>query len=186
MTILGRLRRNEGSCDPTRALRDERGATAVEFALVATPFFIFLFSCIEVAVLFFSSSLLDNAVADAARRIRTGEVQQASMGAAQFKQLVCDGINAFMDCDRLLVDVERFSDFNSMTNNDPIDNAGNLAVTEDFNPGAAGENVLVKVYYRFPLLFPNLSNPMANLANGDMLLSSAFAFRNEPFGDILP
>ena len=55
--------------------RDQRGATAVEFALVALPFIFILFSITEVCVANAVSASLDNATNLAARQIMTVDEQ---------------------------------------------------------------------------------------------------------------
>ena len=49
-----------------RFRRAEKGATAVEFAMVAAPFFFLLFAMIEIAAVFFTSTVLENAVLESA------------------------------------------------------------------------------------------------------------------------
>ena len=64
--------------------RDERGFTAVEFAMVAMPFLMLLFGTIAVGLYFFTTFTLENAVEKAAHRILrqwlTGERDQAIAG----------------------------------------------------------------------------------------------------------
>ena len=61
-------------------LRNREGATAVEFALVALPFLAILFAIIELALNFWVTQVLENAVSDASRRIYTGQFQQENPG----------------------------------------------------------------------------------------------------------
>src|SRR4051812_9906535 len=56
-------------------LHNERGATAVEFALVALPFSLLLFMIMELALVFLVSTGIESAAERAARTIRTGEFQ---------------------------------------------------------------------------------------------------------------
>ena len=48
-------------------LRDRRGATAVQFALIATPLFLFLFGIEETARIMWTQSAINMAVEDGAR-----------------------------------------------------------------------------------------------------------------------
>ena len=59
--------------------RDERGFTAVEFAMVAMPFLMLLFGTIGIGLFFFTTFSLENAVEQASRQIRTGQAQLAGM-----------------------------------------------------------------------------------------------------------
>ena len=64
---------------PTRVVRrftrHQKGAAAVEFALVATPFLALLFAIIESALVFFAGQMLESAASDAGRMIMTGQAQ---------------------------------------------------------------------------------------------------------------
>ena len=54
-----------------RFRRDQRGVTAVEFGMVATPFFALLFAIIETALVFWTTQVLETAVTNASRRVYT-------------------------------------------------------------------------------------------------------------------
>ena len=67
--LASRLRRTR-----LRMRKNSRsGMAAVEFAMVAPAFFLFLFGIIETGVIFFAQSALTNATNDAARLVRTGQ-----------------------------------------------------------------------------------------------------------------
>ena len=55
-----------------RFRRDERGVTAIEFGMVATPFIALLFAIVETALTLWTTQVLDTGVTNAARRIYTG------------------------------------------------------------------------------------------------------------------
>src|SRR6202165_2459735 len=81
-----------------RLRRDERGATAVEFGLLALPFLALTFAILETALLYFASQTLETAVANSARLIRTGQAQQQGMSSTTFKQTICDQVGVMFDC----------------------------------------------------------------------------------------
>jgi len=63
-----------------RALaRDRRGASALEFALIAPLFLALTFSILEAGSYFFTLSAVDAANAKAARLIRTGQAQTGEL-----------------------------------------------------------------------------------------------------------
>jgi Flp pilus assembly protein TadG len=64
-------------------IKDSKGATAVEFALIATPFLALIAALIQTFLLFFAQSLLENAVLHSARQILTGQVQTADASMTQ-------------------------------------------------------------------------------------------------------
>jgi Flp pilus assembly protein TadG len=167
-----------------RARTNDSGATAVEFAMVAAPFFFLLFAMIEIAAVFFTSTVLENAVLETAREIRTGQVQNGGITQAQFRDEICDRVSIVGDCDRLEFDVQVFDGFNSVTQTSPIAGDGSLDTGSfGWDPGGAGDIVLVRVFYRWSLLTPNFGGALSNMGGNQRLLTAATVFRNEPFDD---
>jgi Flp pilus assembly protein TadG len=82
-------RRCQTACALGRLLRQQDGAAAVEFSLVAAPFLALLFAIMETALVFFSGQALETAVADSARLIMTGQAQSQGLTQATFKNAVC-------------------------------------------------------------------------------------------------
>ena len=58
-----------------RFRRDQDGATAVEFALVAVPFLALLFAIIELAMMFWTTQILEESLSQTARSLLTGQPQ---------------------------------------------------------------------------------------------------------------
>ncbi|XBQ14825.1 MAG: TadE/TadG family type IV pilus assembly protein [Oceanicaulis sp.] len=167
-----------------RFRRDRSGAAAVEFALVATPFFILLFGILEIALVFFTTAVVEDAVSEAARDIRTGELQTSGGQEADFRAAICARINTVADCSRLAVDVRPFNAFGSIDMTTPRDEDGDLDESGfQFDPGAAGDVVLVRVFYDYQLLGPGFVNGLSNLPGNRRLVSAATAFRNEPYAE---
>jgi Flp pilus assembly protein TadG len=164
--------------------RGRDGSTAVEFAMLAMPFLGLLFGIIELGMIYLISSTLDNATADAARQIRTGQLQTAGGATAtSFATAVCTemawlGSNCTSN---LSVDVRTFTTFSSTSVSDPITsgtfNAGSLL----FQMGGPGDIVLVRTYYPWQLVVPFLDGSVARLSNGKTLVESTTTFRNEPY-----
>jgi Flp pilus assembly protein TadG len=154
----------------------------VEFALVATPFFALLFGILEIALIFFASAVIEDGVAEAARDIRTGQLQNAGQDEEDFRAAICQRIEAVADCSRLRVDVRTFDNFSSSQMGAPTDGDGDLDDSGfTFDPGEAGDVVVVRVFYDWQLLGPGLINGLSNMPGNRRLISSASAFRNEPF-----
>tara|TARA_R110002072_G_scaffold90929_7_gene203219 strand:+ start:196 stop:723 length:528 start_codon:yes stop_codon:yes gene_type:complete len=162
----------------------KRGSAAVEFALIAGPFFFFLMALIEVAAVFFASTVIENAVLESARLIRTGQLQNGGGDAGSFQTAVCDRIEVIADCDRMAFEVAVFDDFDDIAPTAPLDGDGNLAAGSiGFDPGDAGDIVLVRVYYSWPLFLPNFAGRLSNMADNHRLITAATVFRNEPFDE---
>lgn len=163
---------------------DRRGTAAVEFAMIAVPFFFLIFGLLEVCLIFIMTTVMENAVSEAARPLRTGEAQGAGMTEIQFRQAVCGEFFEILDCDaRLSIDVRTVSDFASTPTGSALDEDGNLENAEfRFEPGGPNDIVAVRIFYEWDLITPILSKPLVNMAGNKHLLQSSAVFRNEPFG----
>jgi Flp pilus assembly protein TadG len=170
-----------------------KGSAAIEFALVAPVFFILLMGTVETGVIFFAQSTLQNAVNDTARMVRTGQTgcfttsggNCVAMTQAQFRTQICGEASAILqDCNgtSLQFDVQAYSSgFSTASNSSPLDGGGNLPPLTAFNVGNACDVVLVRAYYKWPVFTPILGFFLQNVAGGYHLLSTAAAFRNEPY-----
>lgn len=168
--------------------RDQEGVAAVEFGLVAVPFFALLFAILETALVFWSTQVLETAVANASRTIYTGQFQSSNDQTApdigaKFKTEVCKHVAALFPCDSpsVRVDVRRFTPGTPPP--EVVD-----PTTKEINEGAFGyqatkasDIVLVRVAVEYPVFVSMLNSNQANLANGKRLIMSSTTFRNEPF-----
>ena len=140
-------------------------------------------------LLFFAQSVLENAVRASARQILTGQVQtqDASLSSAAamaaFHQTVCNNANVLFNCTGLMVDVQVANNWSSANVAMPTltyDSSGNVNNTWQFNPGNAGDIVVVRVVYLWPVFFGPLAFNWANQANGSREIMASAAFQNEP------
>ncbi len=167
-----------------RKLRGERGATMVEFAIVIVPFFLILFGTLELGFVLWGTYDLENATYDSARGIRTGQMQSGAMSAEDFRTDICSRVSLLPDCNsRLQVDVRSYPTMADMLGNppEPLDGDGHLNGTFTWDTGGPQSIVLVSTFYQWPLLNLSTSLAMSNMADGDRLLRSTVAFRNEPW-----
>lgn len=166
-----------------RLRADNSGSTAIEFGIVAAPFFALMLALIEVSLVFFANFTLENAVDQAGRMIRTGQAQQAGFSEAQFKQAVCDNVSGVYDCMAgLKLDVQKFDDFNGINLPDPLDGNGELRNNFTYDAGVGGNVVVVRAFYEWNLI-ANFPGGLGNMPSGGRLLTATAAFRNEPFDD---
>ena len=166
-----------------RFRRDEDGATAVEFAMIATPFFALMYGIVQVSVLFLAQEMLDTGVNDAARMIRTGQAQIEGKSKSEIQALICARVAALIDCDNgLVLDVRSFPDFKDGENvPDPLGADGEINNGVSYSPGSGGEVVIVRAFYAYELPIPDAISFMSNMTGGRRLLAASAAFRNEPF-----
>ena len=150
--------------------RNRRGSAAIEFALVAPVFFALLFAIIETAIVFFAGQVLETIAQDSARQIMTGQAQTAGYSQAQFKTFVCGRIPALFNCADLYVEVKSYPAFPNVTITDPIDGGKNFMPPTSYCPGRAGDIVVVRVFYQWPLFVTGLGYNISNLAGSKRLL----------------
>jgi Flp pilus assembly protein TadG len=165
-------------------LRPRRqGATAVEFSIVAIPFFFVIFAILELGVIFLVDSTLEGAVQQASRLVRTGQAQGGTFTAAEFRTAMCGAMSVFQgDCEaRSVVDVRPIPQFRDPNPPNPLVDGELDPAQTTFNPGGAGDLMLVRVWYRHPVVTPLLSRALTRLDSGEALISVTTAFRNEPF-----
>lgn len=173
-----------------RFRKNESGGTAVEFALVATPFLAILFAIIETAIAFWSTTVLDTAVADASRRLYTGQFQQSNATVApselptKFRDELCKNIVAMFSCASIKVDVRTYTSFPSAAAAPPVTPSGQFdsANFGQFMSPQQNDIVVVRAAVEIPILVSLLSPRQTNLANGNRLIMGTAAFRAEPFG----
>ena len=174
---------------PGRRRGADEGATAVEFAMVAAPLFFMIFATLELALVFITSTTLENALSRGARTIRTGQQQAAAAGKsaavseAEFVAAVCDNMAFLKDgcTDNLFIDVRRSTTFSSVGAPDPT-SSGKFDDTQlKFEPGGQSEKILVRGFYKWPLITPFLSEGLAKVDGNTAVLMATETFRNEPF-----
>ncbi len=169
-----------------RTRRD--GSSAVEFAMVAFPFFFMMFAIMELGLVFVTDSVLENATVETGRLVRTGEAATGNMSAEQFKTELCNRMSIFKsDCPgRATVDVRELPQFRTNPP-DPLANGTSFDASGlDYKLGQPGSLVLVRIWYRQPLFTPFLKQAMSKLGDGDTIMIATTAFRNEPYAQAAP
>jgi Flp pilus assembly protein TadG len=165
-----------------RFRRAEKGSAAVEFAIIAIPFFLLLYAVIDTSLVYFATTTLENGISAASRQIKTGQAQSANMTQQQFRTLVCNEISMLLKCDaRLALDVRRFTSFGGVALPGALDANGNFTGNNQFNMGSAGDIIVVRAFYAWPMLTPSFGTSMSNMSGNARLLTAAAAFKNEPF-----
>ena len=161
--------------------RREDGAAAVEFAIVALPFFAMLFAILETALVFFASQTLETAVADSARLIMTGQAQNSSLTATTFKNAVCAKLaGGLFNCggSDMTVDVQKYTAFASADLTRPVNEDGTVK-PGGYNPGCPGDIVVVRLIYQYPVYVSLMG--LADMSGNKRLLVATSVFRNEPY-----
>jgi Flp pilus assembly protein TadG len=178
-----------------RALPDQTGSTAIEFALVAMPFIGLTCAILETGIMAFNNTVIQGAVSAAAREVRTGQLQagsgatpaqQASVLQA-FQTAACANLFSQLPCSSLTYDVRSFTSFGAIALPAPVINAQGVMTNASFNTGAssatagAASIVAVRVVYTWTPITPGLSLILGGSAGTPMTITYTVILRNEPF-----
>ena len=163
-------------------LKDDRGTNAVEFALLALPFFGLILGVVQLGLIFLASQSLDEAVDNAAREIRTGQTRSINTAVDIFRTNLCDDIPIIMDCEsNLEISVQSFAsaaDTSSTTlfiDNRPV-------ITGDYQTGNGGDLVVISAAVSIPLVAGSLFG--TDDGSGRTRLTTSLVFTNENFADL--
>jgi hypothetical protein len=81
----------------------------------------------------------------------------------------------------IYIDVQSYPSFSSVNINSQIDGSGNFINNMQYKPGGAGDIVVVRMFYQWPLFVTGLGYNIANLSGSKRLLAATAAFQNEPY-----
>ena len=161
--------------------KDRKGSAAIEFAILALPFFVVIFAIAEIAIMYFVDSGLDAALHKAVRQVRVGVAKSGSWDAVKFKDVVCKELSYSFGCaTNLKVRATVITNMAAITKTSPI-SGGSLNVSEDFNLGDSGSYVLVQAFLPWNPTFKLYALSSAKLSDGSYVLGSAELIKNEPF-----
>ena len=156
--------------------RAEDGTTAIEFGLLAMPFFLLMFVIIELGMILFTEYAIQFGVEESSRILRTAG--QGTMTGEEFRDMICDRAAVVINCNQRLglsvTSASRFADVEHprIANIQPGD-------VSAFTPGTAGDAVVVIATYDWAFISLFMS-PLANLANPNARrLHGIAAFRTE-------
>lgn len=167
---------------------DFKGSVAVEFAMLAIPFFMMIMGIIEVGLFFGSAVVLEGAATEGARLIRTGQAQTSGDPVGAFEDILCQKAGVMIDCSKIQYEVINIPDrkFTSVQNYQPTyDEDGNL-ISAGFDAGESNDIILVRIAYRYEFLTPLLGRLMETTdSTNSAFLMSNVVIMNEPyeFGD---
>jgi Flp pilus assembly protein TadG len=162
----------------------QRGATAVEFALIAPAFLATLIAIFEVTFFLFAQQTLQTAAVQAGRQIMTGQVQNSNTTQSQFANIVCPMIQAMFNCSKLMINVQNYSTFSAASTGAPTltyNAQGQVTNTWVYSPGSPGDVMVVQLIYQWPIVGGPFGYVLSNLGNGTTEMMGVSAFRIEPY-----
>ena len=103
--------RSRVTCAIQALVKDRRGATAVEFALVSSMLIFTILFIMTIGLILYLNQVLDYATTKAARQIMIGAVQKAGTSQSNFRtQVVCSYLPAAMNCSDVIVNVQTLAE----------------------------------------------------------------------------
>jgi Flp pilus assembly protein TadG len=184
-----------------RLVRSRKGAVALEMAFVGPPFLLLLVTIVDLGLMLASQSILEGAARDAARLIRTGQVQTQTSPITTFQTLLCSRMDSLMSSStcqgKVVFEVQTFPNFGSVSMTPCTKNANQAGsgTACTFAPGNAGQIVAVQAIYNRQFLIPWVGACLSGghcwlglgtttgtgAGSGAVPLVSTVIFRNEPF-----
>ncbi|MGB7206468.1 MAG: TadE/TadG family type IV pilus assembly protein [Anderseniella sp.] len=181
-----------------RFRKEEDGATAVEFAFVGAPFLFLMMATFETGLAFFAEYAVQNATTTASRLIRTGQAQKGGFSSGDFRTRLCAELPVFLDCSGIYINIDVRNNFAAAANRANASNNGaidpSVSSGAAFNPGNAGDIVVVETFYEWQIFTPGLmkllqatgtATPpphfLANHGTDKRLIRGVTVFQNEPF-----
>lgn len=175
-------------------IRDEKGAAAVEFALVSFIFILAVLFVLTVGLYIYLGLSLDFAATKAARQVMTGKAQNSGYTQSQFiTNYVCPYLPFGMSCANVIVNVYTVTEAAGPAGYYTYVNSGATALTiPALSNGAASYSLgSAQSYEYLQILYPVTFMPsvFASFLGGGVtyngspafLLVSTAAFKNEAF-----
>ena len=175
----------------SRFRRSDDGATAVEFGLLALPFFSLMYAILEVALVFWASQVLETATAAAARQIYTGQFQMSASNnmpsqtsadlQANFKTALCANVAALFDCpSSVFIDIRNITTNSAAATPPVMVNGAFNSSAFGYQTVAAGQTALVTAALEYKTIIKVVTGT-PGLTSGNRILMATAIFQTEPY-----
>ncbi len=168
-------------------LADIRGVTAIEFAFIAPPLFLIVLATLELGMVFLAEVVLEGAVAQVSREIRTGQVFYSPAGdeydLAKFQERILEegaGLLNIVQND-MYITVHKYPTFGDIKPPKPMVKDGKVDIPPVWEPGERNSIVVVKVACAWPLITTKIANIFGDTDAGEKMILATEIFKNEPF-----
>jgi Flp pilus assembly protein TadG len=159
---------------------DEEGVTAIEFGMLALPFFALLMALVETSLMFFAGQVLESSVDDVARKIRTGQLDQ-SLTAEQLREEICDASALLFDCNGINIDMQVVATYADLGDTPEPEDGAIDPSDFTFTPAGPQQIVMVTIMTEWPVYTNYLQSYFSELSNGNAVLNAVAVFRTEPY-----
>jgi Flp pilus assembly protein TadG len=188
-----------------RLARSSDGAAAIEFAILAVPYFLIVFAIIETFVAFAAEQLVTNAVNTLGRQLRTGQITYnlnraaTDMDVTKFRRAFCNEVNILIQCSeseiatpsKLYIDARTFANFGAIPKTIPRVSTATYADIDPtsfkFTPGGPSTINMLRAYYRWQVItdlvrpYITTIRPSNGSLPSDFLIVATTAFQNENY-----
>lgn len=185
--------------------RSRDGAAAIEFAILAIPYFLIVFAIIETFVAFAAEQLVTNAVNTLGRQLRTGQITyqlnrvDTDMDVTKFRRAFCNEVNIMIQCSeseittpsKLYIDARTFASFAAIPKTIPRVSTASYADIDPtsfkFTPGGPSTINMLRAYYRWQVMtdlvrpYITTIRPADGSMPSDFLIVATTAFQNENY-----
>lgn len=185
--------------------RSSDGAAAIEFAILAVPYFLIIFAIIETFVAFAAEQLVTNAVNTLGRQLRTGQITYnlnrptTDMDITKFRKAFCEEVNIMIQCseaeiatpNKLYIDARTFANFAAIPKTIPRVSTAAFADIDPtsfkFTPGGPSSINMLRAYYRWQVItdlvrpYITTIRPADGSMPSDFLIVATTAFQNENY-----
>lgn len=156
-----------------RIKKNQEGATAIEFAVVAPVLFMLIFGIIEFGILFTTQSALEGATSSAARTYKA-QARTGNAGAQTnaIHSLIAQYGRGVVKPAKLRVVAARLNSWGSGSMPNDVNSSSGRA-------GSTGQIIQYRVYYDYDVLTPFLSRVIGD-NRGIVALRASTVVQNEP------
>lgn len=185
--------------------RSSDGAAAIEFAILAVPYFLIVFAIIETFVAFAAEQLVTNAVNTLGRELRTGQItynlnrSTTDMDITKFRRAFCEEVNIMIQCseeeiatpNKLYIDARTFTSFAAIPKTIPRKSTAAYSDIDPtsfkFTPGGPSSINMLRAYYRWQVItdlvrpYITTIRPADGSMPSDFLIVATTAFQNENY-----
>lgn len=162
-------------------IKNREGTTAIEFALMAIPYFLLTLGIIELSIMYAAATLLEGATTSASRLLRTGEIQMSGRDPEEmFRESLCSYATVLVDCDDVVVEsipLTSYADYETFAAQ--YDEDGDL-VSQGFAVSGSDSAILVRVAYRYTMMVPFIGTLLAG-PDSSRLFVSTIVLQTEPY-----
>ena len=174
------------------------GTAAIEFAILAIPYFLVVFAIIESFIALMAEQVVVNATETMARRLRTGQIS-SSISKEDFRKSFCNEISVMITCSadeikteqKLYIDLRSFPAFKDIPTTVPLKAYGEYYDLDTaqfgFKPGGPETINMLRVYYRWRVIADIIRPYLTKIRPADGSMPSHFlivatdAFVNEKY-----